>query len=128
MKLKTLHIRILKNIFKSENGLFIFTLFQRLRVSPKDLFEGIVELVKAEFILEEKERISLTQKGKEYIINNKLASEINSNKFDKIPDAFIGRRIGINEFYLPKDSSIYQEFISSKDNLGGTKETSTSEV
>lgn len=129
MKLKLLEIQILKNLFKSDHGLFIFTLFQRLRVSPKDLFEGILELVKLELIIEVSERVELTHKGKEYVINNKLASEIDSNKFGKIPAEFIGRKIGINEFYLPKDSSIYKEFISSEQgNLGGTIETSTSGV
>jgi predicted methyltransferase len=129
MKLNTLTTQLLKSLFKSDQGLFIFTLFQRLRLSPKDLFETITTLKDLEYIVEENERVSLTLKGKEFVIHNKLASEKNVNKFENIPEIFKGKRIGINEFYIPKDSSIYKEFIILKpNNTGGTKETSTSEV
>ncbi|MBK6385091.1 MAG: hypothetical protein IPF69_16915 [Chitinophagaceae bacterium] len=98
-------------------------------MSPKDLFEAITTLKNLEYLVEENERVSITLKGKEFVINNKLASDSNVNKFENIPEVFKGKRIGINEFYIPKDSSIYKEFISLKsNNTGGTKETSTSEV
>lgn len=128
MKLNNQNTRILKYLFKADQGLFTFTLFQRLNVSPKDLFESMVALQELDLINEENDRLSLTSKGKEFIINNKLSSS-SINKFEKIPNAFIGRKIDINEFYLPKNSTIYQEFISSEPkDIGGTKETSTKEV
>ena len=128
MKLNNLTKQILKSLFKSDQGLFIFTLFQRYKSSPKDLFESITSLKSQEYIIEENERLSITSKGKEFVIYNNLASKNNINKFENIPEQFKGKRIGINEFYIPKDSKIYEEFIPLNFNKGGTKETSTSEV
>lgn len=93
--------RLLQDLFKSSEGLFIFTLYQRFNISPKELYILINELVEKKLIKEEEDRLTLTSEGKDYVIKTDLTIKSTGNKYDKIPDKFLGRRIEINEFYLP---------------------------
>ncbi len=101
MTLTNLAKRLLIDLFKASEGLFVFTLYHRYSISPKELFLAIKELQENNLITNENDRLSLTQKAKEFIITNKIFVQRRVNKFDTIPENFLGRSIAINQFYLP---------------------------
>jgi hypothetical protein len=102
MSLTKTEKRLLVDMFKSAEGLFIFTLYKRFNLSPKELFIAIESLKKEGLINSENERLNITKLGIEFIVTNGLKPKGSSKKFVSIPLEFLGPKIGINEFYIPK--------------------------
>lgn len=100
--MKNLTKKILVEVFKSSNGLYTYTLYRRFLSSPKELFVSLSELSDLGLAHEEDERISLTKKGLNFVINNNILFQKNESKYSKIPNKYLGRKIEINEFYLPR--------------------------
>lgn len=112
MKGNYLFKKILLDLFKASDGLYIFTLYKRYNVSPSKLFLLVNELVERKIIINEENRIVLTSNGREYVISNNISLKPTTKKYERIPQNFIGRKIGINEFYLPKSTNIADELLS----------------
>lgn len=104
--------KLLQDLFRASDGLYIFTLYQRFNVSPKELYLTINELVEKKIILSDEDRLSLTSEGKEFVINSDISIKKAKNKSEKIPSEFLGRRIEINEFYLPTSKDIQNQLLS----------------
>ncbi|MBB1140898.1 hypothetical protein [Myroides sp. WP-1] len=101
MKLNRVDNIILQDLFKSGKGLFIFTLYSRYKISPKILFESIDKLKENELInVIDEERIEITKSGITKIVKS---SSIKHNKEIKINKEFLGPKIKINSFYIPRD-------------------------
>lgn len=101
MKLNRVDNIILKDLFKSGEGLFIFTLYSRYKISPKILFESINKLKDNELInIIEEERIEITKNGINRIVKS---SSVNNKREIKIKEEFLGPKIKINTFYIPRD-------------------------
>lgn len=105
--------RLLQDLFKSSDGLFIFTIYQRFNVSPKELFLLTKELTDKNLVKEDEGRLTLTAEGKDFVIKTDLTIKSTGNKYDKIPDKFLGRRIEINEFYLPTSQNTGTDILTS---------------
>lgn len=90
---------ILKLLFESSQGLYTFTLYQRLRLTPKEMFIAIEGLQNLNLISNEDDKITLTEEGKKLTMKGR-SNNIN-NKHKSIPKNFLGPRKEINEFYLP---------------------------
>lgn len=93
---------IISILFKAKEGLYAYTLFQRLNTTPKGLLESVESLTKSGIVSSDNERIQLTALGLNTAIKKpyRLKSETDSAK--KIPGDFVGPRIEINKFYIPK--------------------------
>lgn len=102
MKLSKLEKKLLIDLFKSSEGLFIFTLYQRYNLSPKELFLAVNGLIEHGLINSDGERIIISKDGISYAINSKMKTSEKRNKHDKIPENFLGQKIEINQFYIPK--------------------------
>jgi hypothetical protein len=111
MKLSKLEKRILQDLFKASEGLYMFTVYQRYRLSPKDLFVSLESLKTKKLIVDEEDRMTISNEGKEFVIFNNLSSSDKKERFSRIPDEFIGRRININEFYFPKMKTFIRDFL-----------------
>lgn len=102
MKLTKLEKQILYEVFKSSNGLFIFSLHRQLNLTPKDLFVSIENLKTSGLIEVNEDRVSTTKDGIGYAVNTQLKTAQNDNqKFKK--ENTVGRKIEINEFYIPQN-------------------------
>jgi|ERR1035437_1941308 predicted methyltransferase len=129
MNLTYLNKRIVIELFKGSEGLYLFTLYQRLKATPKDLFNAINELIQEKIISKQGDRINLTSDGKEFVIKHKITVKGNSDKFQKISSNFLGRKISVNEFYLPSSPNIQNELLTNNDFRGPIKtSTNGSEV
>lgn len=103
MKLTKQERQILIDIFKSSNGLFIFTLHRQLNLSPKELFAAIEKLKSNGLIDVTEDRAIITKTGVEYAVKTPLKTKIDDNKQRLIKENFLGKRININEFYIPQN-------------------------
>lgn len=95
--------KILKEIFKSSNGLYLFTLHRQLDISPKDLFLAI-ENLKANGLIEiSEDRVSITKEGVVFAIKTPL--KLREKNLDKkmTMEEFKGPTIKINDFYIPQN-------------------------
>lgn len=102
MKLIKQERQILNEIFKSSNGLFLFTLHRQLNLSPKDIFTAIENLKSNGLVEVIEDRVSLTKEGIGYTVKNPLKTRLDTNKEKLIKIDFQGKRIKINEFYIPQ--------------------------
>jgi hypothetical protein len=102
MKLTNQERKILIEIFKSSNGLFLFTLYRQLNISPKDLFLSVENLKTNGLLDVNEDRVTLTPKGFDY--STKTTLKIKSDMINPILmiEDYLGKRININEFYIPQ--------------------------
>lgn len=103
MKLTKHERQILIEIFKSSNGLFIFTLHRQLNLAPKELFTAIEKLESHDLLYINEDRVIITKTGNEYAVKTTLKTIIDDDKQRVIKENFIGKRININEFYIPQN-------------------------
>ena len=112
--MKNLNKKLISALFKSSNGLYVFTLYKRFNASPKELFLTIKDLLELNYITEDDGRLTLTSNGKTFVIENNISISVKENKFSKIPEHFLGQKIEVNEFYLPKYAEIKNELLNSQ--------------
>ena len=103
MKLTRQERQILIEIFKSSNGLFIFTLHRQLNISPKDLFTSIENLKRNGFLEVNEDRATITKEGIDYAAKTPLKTKVDANNERLIKEEFQGKKIEINEFYIPQN-------------------------
>jgi predicted methyltransferase len=103
MKLAKQERQILIEIFKSINGLFLFSLHSKLELSPKELFSAI-EILKQNGLLEVvDDRVTITNEGVNYAAKVPLKSKSDIHNVKLIKEEFLGKKININEFYIPQN-------------------------
>lgn len=93
--------QILVEIFKASNGLFLFTLHRQLNLSPKEIFSAVENLKSLGLIELLEDKVKITKKGIGYSVQNPLKDQKVLKNETKIQDDFVGRKININEFYIP---------------------------
>lgn len=103
MKLSKNEKRILIDLFKSTESLFMFTLHKRLQLSPKELFEAIEKLKSSELITVSDNRLSITKEGVKFLVTSDLKQNNSTVNNKIILEDFLGPKIDINSFYIPKD-------------------------
>jgi hypothetical protein len=103
MKLTKQEKQILIEIFKASNGLFLFTLHRQLNLSPKEIYSAI-ENLKSYGLLELKEdKVTITKDGVGYSVQTPLKTKTDITSKKLMKEDFLGRRININEFYIPQN-------------------------
>ena len=103
MKLTKQERQILVEIFKSSNGLFLFTLHRQLNLTPKDLFTSVEKLKSNGLVVETEDRITITKEGIEFAVKTPLKNKIDENNKKLIMEDFRGKKINVNEFYIPQN-------------------------
>lgn len=103
MKITNQERKILLEVFKSSNGLYLFTLHRQLNISPKDLFLSVENLKSNELLVVNEDRVTLTAKGIDYSTKTtlKIKKEMINTKL--IKEDYLGKRINVNEFYIPRN-------------------------
>lgn len=103
MKLTKHERQILIEIFKSINGLFLFSLHSKLNLSPKELFTAIESLKQNGLLDVNDDRVIITNEGVNYAARVPLKSKSDLQNKKLIKDEFLGKKININEFYIPQN-------------------------
>ncbi|MCL5247751.1 hypothetical protein M4I21_18225 [Cellulophaga sp. 20_2_10] len=116
MKITKTDIKILVDLYKSIDGLTPYAFFQRYKYTPTTVFKSTSRFQKMEFIVSQNDKLLITEKGKEFVQQNRFI--YSNNKFDRIPEEFLGNKIGINVPYIPNLSKISKEILNLQNNKG----------
>jgi predicted transcriptional regulator len=116
MKVTQVEQSILKELFKSSNGLLVYTIYGKFRLTPAEVFKFLQKFSTADIIKQEEEKISLTEKGKKFLLFRKKAPSNSKDKFSNIPEKFLSANIKINEFYTPKIAGLSKDILSLQHN------------
>lgn len=107
MNLNKVDLKIMVELYKSVDGLFPYSLFQRHKYGPIEIFKTVSKL---KGLVEEKEnKLFLTKEGKMFIEKNKYNFE--NDKFGRIPEDFTANKLEINKPYLPNISKLSKELL-----------------
>lgn len=104
--------KILFDLFKSSNGLYAFTFYERYKVEPDIVFKFIAKYESLDVLEFKENRLSLTTFGRDYIQKKKFDLPYGSDKYGNIPKDYIGEKIEINQPYIPDKNELSNEILS----------------
>jgi predicted methyltransferase len=94
-KILTLMIEVVRGHLDS------FTLFKRTKVSFPAFAKASKDLISFGYIEENEFKMRLTQKGREYILKNKIIKRSGEQEWKKIPDKLLRKSDFLMEMYIP---------------------------
>ena len=102
MNVEDLQNRILLNLINIDEGVSLISIKNEFKVSVGLLTSAIQNLKNYRYIERKEDILKISKKGVYYIFNN-FSIYGNEALESKIPQIFLGRKININEFYIPED-------------------------
>jgi hypothetical protein len=102
MNVEDLQNRILLNLINIDEGVSLINIKNEFKVSVLLLTSAIQNLKNYRYIERKEDILKISKKGMYYIFNN-FSIYGNQTLESKIPRIFLGRKININEFYIPQD-------------------------
>lgn len=102
MNVEDLQNRILLNLINIDEGVSLISIKNEFKVSVGLLTSAIQNLKNYRYIERKEDILKISKKGMYYIFNN-FSIYGNETLESKIPQIFLGRKININEFYIPED-------------------------
>jgi len=92
---------ILKDLYKSINGLYPYTMFSRYNIEPNYLFKFIKKYTENNFIIYENDKMFLTEYGKKKIYKELFRQKKFGGLESNLPDNYRGEKIEIDVPYIP---------------------------
>lgn len=105
---------LLRDLYESTNGLFVFTFYTRYSIEPEEMVYFIEKYTKKGIIEYENDRLCLTNEGRNIILKQLFFNKKGKGKFSNIPQEFIQDKIEINSLYLPNLSNVSAEILNQK--------------
>lgn len=118
MNVEDLQNRILLNLINIDEGVSLISIKNEFKVSVGLLTSAIQNLKNYRYIERKEDILKISKKGMYYIFNN-FSIYGNETLESKIPQIFLGRKININEFYIPQDFKKISIYLNN--NRGGMK-------
>lgn len=118
MNVEDLQNRILLNLINIDEGVSLISIKNEFKVSVGLLTSAIQNLKNYRYIERKEDILKISKKGVYYIFNN-FSNYGNETLESKIPQIFLGRKININEFYIPQDFKKISIYLNN--NRGGMK-------
>lgn len=112
MKITKNEIRILVSLFRASDGLTPYVFFQRYGLSPAQVFKITTKFKKKDFVSVDNNKFFITERGKEFIINNKFIYDNVEGKPWRIPKEFLDNKLDINDPYIPNISKLSKEVLN----------------
>lgn len=106
-ELKKYEIILLRDLFESVKGLYLFTFHSKYRLQPDELFHIVKKLKDKDLLTVEEGKLLITDKGKEEILKNNFKKS--PEREFNIPQYFLGKKIDINEPYVPELSYFWDK-------------------
>ena len=119
MNVEDLQNRILLNLINIDEGVSLISIKNEFKVSVGLLTSAIQNLKNYRYIERKEDILKISKKGMYYIFNN-FSIYGNETLESKIPQIFLGRKININEFYIPEDFKKISIYLNNN-NGGGMK-------
>ena len=101
MELIDIELRVLNRLFKATRGLYMRTLQTQYNLTAAIFFDLISSLKLNGYVRTEEDRVQITSLGIEYLVGHPKRNERMASSDNALPENFQGKKIGINEFYIP---------------------------
>lgn len=102
MHLKDLEEKILLKLIITNAGASLYSLNKEYKVSVRLLIAAIQNLERCRYIERNEDIIKISKMGISYVFNKQI-NQKNETFASKVPVVFLGKKININEFYIPED-------------------------
>jgi hypothetical protein len=102
MHLKDLEEKILLKLIITNAGASLYSLNKEYKVSVRLLIAAIQNLERCRYIERNEDIIKISKMGISYVFNKQI-NQKNETIASKVPVVFLGKKININEFYIPED-------------------------
>jgi len=116
MNVEDLQNRILLNLINIDEGVSLINIKNEFKVSVDLLTSAIQNLKNYRYIERKEDILKISKKGMYYIFNN-FSIYGNQTLESKIPRIFLGRKININEFYIPQDFKKISIYLNSRGSM-----------
>ena len=101
MELSDLELNVLTRLFKASKGLYIRTLLSHHNLTAAKFFDFLSSLKSKDYVRTDEDRVQITSLGIEYVVAHPKKNERKTSADNAIRENFKGKKIGINEFYIP---------------------------
>ena len=98
---KTVWPCVLIRLFKASKGLYIRTLLSQYNLTDAKLFDLISSLKSKDYVRAGEDRVQITSIGMECVVAHPRKNERKTSDENMVPENFQGKKIAINEFYIP---------------------------
>jgi hypothetical protein len=102
-------IRILKDLFESQDGYQAFSFYSRYGIEPDEMFKYITKFQNKGYATYTDSKLRLTPDGRRFTLEKLFYSPIKGDKFSEIPNEFLAPKIKINSPYLPDVHQVSSE-------------------
>ncbi|MFN5418779.1 MAG: hypothetical protein ACK487_00375 [Sphingomonadales bacterium] len=101
MELADIELSVLNRLFKATRGLYMRTLQTQYNLTAAVFFDLISSLKAKDFVRTEEDRVQITSHGIDYLVGHPKRNERKASSGTALSENFQGKKIGINEFYIP---------------------------
>jgi hypothetical protein len=102
MHLKDLEEKILLKLIITDVRVSLYPLSKEYKVSVRLLIAAIQNLESCRYLERNEDIIKIFKMGISYLFNKQI-NQKNETNDSKVPVGFLGKKININEFYIPED-------------------------
>jgi hypothetical protein len=102
MHLKDLEEKILLKLIITDVGVSLYSLSKEYKVSVRLLIAAIQNLESCRYLDRNEDIIKISKLGISYLFNKQI-NQKNETIDSKVPVVFLGKKININEFYIPQN-------------------------
>lgn len=92
---------ILKDLYQASNGLYPFTIYQRYKTSPFELFDFMEKFISKGIFIYENEKFYITDMGKDIVFKLVYHSKLNVGLDSNLPVEYKGQKISRDTPYVP---------------------------
>jgi hypothetical protein len=101
MELSAIELSVLTRLFRASRGLYIWTLQAQYNLTAEKFLDLLNALKSMDYVRIIETRIQITGLGIEYMVAHPKKNEKKTPADILLPENFQGKKIGINEFYIP---------------------------
>jgi len=113
MHLKDLEEKILLKLIITDVGASLYSLSKEYKVSVRLLIAAIQNLESCRYLERNDDIIKISKMGISYLFNKQI-NQKNETNDSKVPVVFLGKKININEFYIPEDYKKISLYLNKK--------------
>ena len=103
--------KILYDLYKSGDGLYVYTFYERYKLDPEKIFKFIEKYESQELIIYKNDKLFITEKGKSAVQKKKIDWPYGVNRFENIPSEYLGEKMDIDQPYIPDFNNLSNEIL-----------------
>ncbi|EIF51358.1 hypothetical protein [Sulfurovum sp. AR] len=102
---------ILKDLYESIDGLYLFTFYSRYKIEPDAIYTFVEKYKSKGIINDTSDKIIITDEGRNIIMKQLFYNKPSNGKKFNIPEEFLVDKIGINQPFLPNIKEVPEDIL-----------------